>query len=196
MRERPGWWGPGRAAAWSDPIEAARLLGRTLDVEITVRADRHAPFHPGRCAALWVGEELLGHAGELHPRAIAASELPARSCAMELSLDVLLAAVPELVSATPVSAYPAATVDVALVVRSAVPAAAVEEQLRRGGGALVESVGLFDVYEGQQVAAGHRSRAFTVRLRAQDRTLTSEEVLAARDAAIAAAVESLGAVLR
>jgi phenylalanyl-tRNA synthetase beta chain len=165
-------------------------------VEITVAADRHPPFHPGRCAVLRIGDTVLGHAGELHPRAVAASELPTRTCAMELSLDVLLAAVPELPVATPVSPYPAATVDVALVVPRAVPAAAVSEALRRGGGALVESVRLFDVYEGAQVPAGHRSLAFTVRLRAQDRTLSSEQVLAARDAAIATAVETLGAVLR
>jgi phenylalanyl-tRNA synthetase beta chain len=196
MRERPGWWGPGRAAAWSDAIEAVRLLARSLGVEITVSADRHPPFHPGRCAVIRIGDTVLGHAGELHPRVVAASQLPPRSCAMELSLDVLLDAAPELAAATPVSAYPAATVDVALVVALSVPAASVEAALRRGGGELVESVRLFDVYQGTQVPAGHRSLAFTLRLRAQDRTLSSEDVLAIRDAAIAEAVESLGAVLR
>jgi phenylalanyl-tRNA synthetase beta chain len=52
------------------------------------------------------------------------------------------------------------------------------------------------VYAGSQLAEGHRSLAFTLRLRALDRTLTSQEVLAARDAAIAAAAERVGAVLR
>jgi phenylalanyl-tRNA synthetase beta chain len=115
---------------------------------------------------------------------------------MELSLDILLAAVPDQPTATPVSAYPVATVDIALVVPLLVPAGDVEAALRRGGGELVESVRLFDVYQGSQVAAGNRSLAFTVRLRAQDRTLSSEEVLAARDAAIAEAVAAHGAVLR
>jgi phenylalanyl-tRNA synthetase beta chain len=165
-------------------------------VQITVSADRHPPFHPGRCAVIRVGDTVLGHAGELHPRVVDASQLPPRSCAMELSLDVLLDAVPDLAVATPVSAYPAATVDVALVVGLSVPAASVEAALRRGGGELVEGVRLFDVYEGAQVPAGHRSLAFTLRLRAQDRTLSSEDVLAARDAAIGAAVADLGAVLR
>jgi phenylalanyl-tRNA synthetase beta chain len=196
MRERPGWWGPGRAAGWADAIEAARLLARTLGVEITVSADRHAPFHPGRCAAVWVGDTLLGHAGELHPRVIAAEDLPPGTSAMELALEVLLGSVPDLAVAAPVSAYPAASVDVALVVPVEVPAAAVEKALRVGGGALVESLRLFDVYVGAQLPAGHRSLAFTLRLRALDRTLTSEEVLAVRDAAIAAAADQVGAVLR
>jgi phenylalanyl-tRNA synthetase beta chain len=196
MRERPGWQGPGRAVSWSDAIEVARLLADRLGVAMTVSADRHPPFHPGRCAALHVGDTLLGHAGELHPRAIAAAELPPGTCAMELSLDVLFAAVPDLAVATAVSAYPAATVDVALVVPEAIPAAAVEAALRRGGGDLIEGVRLFDVYQGAQVAEDHRSLAFTLRLRAQDRTLGSDEVRAVRDAAIAVAVEDLGAVLR
>jgi phenylalanyl-tRNA synthetase beta chain len=196
MRQRPGWWGPGRAAAWSDAVEAGRLLARTLGVEVTVSADRHPPFHPGRCAALHVGETLLGHAGELHPRAIAALELPAGTSAMELSLDVLLAAVPDLATAVPVSAYPAGSVDVALVLPLAVPVAAVESALRRGGGDLLESVRLFDVYTGSQLPSGHRSLAFTLRLRALDHTLTSEEMLAVRDAAVAVATAELGAVLR
>ena len=115
---------------------------------------------------------------------------------MELSLDVLLAAVPDLATATPVSAYPAGSVDVALVLPLAVPAAAVESALRRGGGELLESVRLFDVYTGSQLPSGHRSLAFTLRLRALDRTLTSEEMLAVRDAAVAAAGAELGAVLR
>ena len=61
-----------------------------------------------------VGDTLLGHAGELHPRAITALELPAGTSAMELSLDVLLAAAPALPTAVPVSPYPAGSVDVAM----------------------------------------------------------------------------------
>jgi phenylalanyl-tRNA synthetase beta chain len=145
---------------------------------------------------VWVGDTLLGHAGELHPRVIAAEDLPPGTSAMELALEVLLDSVPDLAVAAPVSAYPAASVDVALVVPVEVPAAAVEKALRVGGGALVESLRLFDVYVGAQLPAGHRSLAFTLRLRALDRTLTSEEVLAVRDAAIAAAADQVGAVLR
>jgi phenylalanyl-tRNA synthetase beta chain len=87
-------------------------------------------------------------------------------------------------------------VDVALVVDAGVPAAEVEAALRDGGGELLEALRLFDVFTGPQVGEGKRSLAYTLRLRAVDRTLTDVEVLAARDAAIAEAGRRAGAVLR
>ena len=77
-----------------------------------------------------------------------------------------------------------------------VPAADVEAALRDGAGPLLESVRLFDVYAGDQVAAGHRSLAFALRMRAPDRTLTAEDAAAVRDAAVAEASRRTGAVLR
>ncbi|WP_214416807.1 phenylalanine--tRNA ligase subunit beta [Sphaerisporangium fuscum] len=194
--ERSGWWGQGRAATWSDAIEAARTVAREAGVEITVRADRHAPWHPGRCAALYAGETLLGHAGELHPRVVEAYGLPPRTCAMELELSVLEAGLPGPVQARPVSAYPVATQDVALVVPAGVPVAEVEAALREGAGELLESIRLFDVYTGAQVGEGNKSLAYTLRFRAGDRTLTVEETTAARDAAVALAGDRTGAQLR
>jgi phenylalanyl-tRNA synthetase beta chain len=85
-RELPGWWGPGRTATWADAIEAARSVARAAHLTAEVQAATEAPWHPGRCAALYVQAAnppkhaadaephrwLLGHAGELHPRVIAA----------------------------------------------------------------------------------------------------------------------------
>jgi phenylalanyl-tRNA synthetase beta chain len=194
QREPAGWWGEGRPATWADAIEAARLLAREAGVELTVRADRHAPWHPGRCAALYVGQELVGHAGELHPRVIQAYGLPPRTAAMEVDLDRLGA--PEAVRAPEVSTYPVATQDVALVVEAAVPSADVETALREGAGELLESIRLFDVYTGEQVPEGRKSLAYTLRFRAPDRTLTADEATAARDAAVAEAGRRTGAALR
>ncbi|XVQ07947.1 phenylalanine--tRNA ligase subunit beta [Spirillospora sp. CA-255316] len=203
-REPSGWWSRGRPATWADAIEAARTVAREAGVELTVRADRHAPWHPGRCAALYVsrpagpdggaGEVLVGHAGELHPRVTKAYGLPARTCAMELELRGL--GEPGVVRAPHVSPYPVAAQDVALVVDAAVPAAEVESALREGAGELLESIRLFDVYTGEQAGEGRKSLAYSLRFRAPDRTLTAEEVSASRDAAVAAAVERTGAVLR
>lgn len=89
-----------------------------------------------------------------------------------------------------------ATQDVALIVDASVPAAAVETALRSGAGELLESLRLFDVFSGEQVGAGKKSLAYALRFRAADRTLTAEEASAARDAAVAAAAEHTGAVLR
>jgi phenylalanyl-tRNA synthetase beta chain len=202
--ELAGWQGPGRPWTWADAIEAARELGRVSHVKMEVRADKYAPWHPGRCAAIYVHaggearEWLAGHAGELHPRVIEAFGLPPRTCALELDLPVLFTAAE---SAGPVPGpslppYPLATQDVALVVRASVPAAAVEEALTAGAGSLLEDLRLFDVYTGAQLGDGQKSLAYTLRFRAQDRTLTVAETTAARDSAVAEAGKRVGAVLR
>ena len=199
-REQAGWWGKGRPADWADSIEAARTIAREAGVELTVRSDQHAPWHPGRCAALFVtsaGEEtLVGHAGELHPRVIKELHLPERTCAMEIELDLLEQAVDGALQAPRISTFPVATQDVALIVAQDVPATTVEEALRAGAGQLLESLRLFDVFTGDQIGEGKKSLAYALRFRAPDRTLTVDEATAARDAAVALAAERTGAVLR
>jgi phenylalanyl-tRNA synthetase beta chain len=193
-RERRGWWGPGRPARWADAIEIARLVGAAAGVELRVTAATLAPWHPGRCAALRVGDWVVGHAGELHPKVVEALDLPERTCAVELDLDAL--PLRDLRPAPGVSPYPPVAVDVSLTAPAEVPAAELTEALAIGGGDLLEDVRLFDVYTGEQVAQGRRSMAFTLRFRAPDRTLTSEEANVARDAAVAVAVDRFGAELR
>ncbi len=202
-----GWWGKGRPASWADAIEAARAVGRICRVQLDVRADQHAPWHPGRCAAIYVQvtdsdgprEWLAGHAGELHPRVVQAFGLPERTSAMELDLPVLFMAAEAVgpVQAPRLSTYPPATQDVALIVDATVPAAEVEAALVAGApNDLLEDVRLFDVYTGAQVGEQHKSLAYTLRFRAPDRTLTAAEATAARDAAVAEAARRVGAVLR
>jgi phenylalanyl-tRNA synthetase beta chain len=194
-RELPGWWGPGRPAVWSDAVEAARLVARQAGVEVTVRADEHPPWHPGRCAAVLRDGHVVGHAGELHPGVVAALGLPERTCAMEVDLE-LLGEDTTPVQAPRLSTYPPATQDVALVVDDTVAAADVEAALRDGAGELLESVRLFDLYRGDQIGPGRVSLAYSLRFRAPDRTLTAEETSAARDAAVAVAAHRTGAVQR
>src|SRR5262249_51894815 len=120
--------------------------------------------------------------------------LPARTAAMELDLKALPITEPR--PAPLVSPYPPVLQDVALVVDVAVPVAELAATLRRGAGELLEDVRLFDVYTADQVGEGKRSLAFALRFRAPDRTLTVAEATAARDAAVAAAVEFHAAALR
>ncbi|MEU7815260.1 phenylalanine--tRNA ligase subunit beta [Pseudonocardia sp. NPDC049154] len=193
-REPRGWWGRGRPAGWQDAIEAGRLVGAAAGVELRVTKAELAPWHPGRCAALRVGEWVVGHAGELHPKVVEALGLPPRTCAMELDLDAI--PMQDARPAPRISPYPPVSVDVALVAAETVPAAEVAAALTEGGGELLEEVRLFDVYTGAQVGEGNRSLAYALRFRAADRTLTNEEANAARDAAVALAAERVGAVLR
>jgi phenylalanyl-tRNA synthetase beta chain len=195
-REQPGWYGPGRPADWTDAVDAALLIGRTLGLTLTASQDDHAPWHPGRCARLEYAGVLVGHAGELHPTVVERLGLPARACAAEVELDLLLETFGGIRAAEAVSTFPVAKEDVALVVDARVPAATVEAALREGAGDLLESVRLFDVYTGPQIGEGRKSLAFALRLRAQDRTLTAAESAAARDAAVRAAATLVGAVQR
>ncbi|ALO07179.1 Phenylalanine--tRNA ligase beta subunit [Streptomyces venezuelae] len=199
-REQAGWWGKGRPSDWADAVEAGRTVAAEAGVELIISADQHAPWHPGRCAAFHVevdGEKVLvGHAGELHPRVVKAFGLPARSCAMEIDLDLLEKANEGPLKAPRISSFPVATQDVALVVAAEVPSAEVETALREGAGELLESVRLFDVYTGDQLDEGTKSLAYALKFRATDRTLTVDEATAARDAAVALATERTGAVLR
>jgi phenylalanyl-tRNA synthetase beta chain len=190
-----GWWGPGRPADWADAVAAARAVLAAAGVqEPRVRAAAYPPYHPGRCAEVLVGGEVVGHAGELHPAACEALELPKRTCAMELNLDAV--PLPGIVPAPRVSTYPPALIDVALLVDQGVPAGEVREALVAGAGELLESVRLFDVYTGAQLGAGRKSLAYNLTFRAPDRTLTVAEAVAARDAAVAEAARRLGAELR
>jgi phenylalanyl-tRNA synthetase beta chain len=194
-RSPAGWWGPGTPASWADAVQAARTVVAAVGLTPVVRAASVPPWHPGRCAEILVGDRVVGHAGELHPRALSTLDLPARTAAMELNLDALGSA--PLVPAPVVSSYPPALLDVALVVDAAVPAATVEAALRDGAGELLESIRLFDLYtDADRLGAGRKSLAYALRFRAPDRTLTVEEANAAKRAAVEAAATRAGAVLR
>ena len=183
-------------ASWSDAIDIALALGIELGVEIVVAAGDYAPWHPGRCAALSINGELIGYAGELAPKALEKLGLPKRAVALELNLSALLAAANVIASAPAIWTFPVAKEDIALVVKADVAATDVMNVVRVAAGELLEDIRLFDVYEGSQVAEGHKSLAFALRFRAQDRTLAADEVAAARQAGVDAAAKSFGATLR
>jgi phenylalanyl-tRNA synthetase beta chain len=114
---------------------------------------------------------------------------------MELDLDAIRPPIPA--TAPAVSPFPPALFDVALVVDGPVQSGQVADALREGAGPLLESLRLFDVFsDDARLGQGRRSLAFSLRLRAPDRTLTADEALAVRDSAIARAHELTGATLR
>ncbi|GAB3982583.1 hypothetical protein GCM10027615_65640 [Plantactinospora veratri] len=195
--EPAGWWGAGRPAGWADAVETGRIVLAAAGIDgdrVVVRQAGYAPWHPGRCAEFRVDDVLVGHAGELHPAVLAELDLPPRTSALELDLDALPPA--PVAPAPRISGYPPALIDVALVLDAEVPADEVGRALAEGAGELLESVRLFDVYSSEQLGQGRRSLAYKLVFRAPDRTLTGEEAVAARDAAVAEAARRFGAVLR
>lgn len=191
-----GWQGDAERASWRHAIAFAEVAADAVGVRLSRASASEAPWHPGRCAALSVGDRLVGHAGELHPSVCRAFGLPARTAAVELDLDLLVSLHPGAGTVVPVSGHPVAKEDVALVVDEAVSVGELQAVVAEGAGALLESIRLFDVYRGAPVPPGRKSVAFALRFRASDRTLTAEEVAGARGAGVAAAERRFGAELR
>ncbi|MFJ6538204.1 phenylalanine--tRNA ligase subunit beta [Paenarthrobacter sp. NPDC091711] len=186
-----------RAWDWADAVDVARLIADVLGVELVVSQGSHQAFHPGRAAQLALRNgDVVGYAGELHPKLLAAHDMPARSVALEVNVEALFEAAADVIVAKHISGFPVATQDVALVVPQDVPADQVLAALREGAGELLEDVALFDVYAGPGIDEGKKSLAFGLRFRADDRTLTADEASEARAAAVAVAAERFGAVQR
>ncbi|HSS10368.1 MAG TPA: hypothetical protein VLL25_10805, partial [Acidimicrobiales bacterium] len=192
------------AGSGVDALLAARLWEVLAEVlrldDAKLEAESVAGFHPTRSARILLGGKDVGAVGEVDPGVIAAYGLAGRIGYFTVSLEAVLAASRRSDQAVPISRFPASDIDLAFVVRDDVPAAAVEETLRRAGGELVERTRLFDVYRGpqlgSQVGEGRRSLAYHIRLRALDRTLTDAEVASVRARMIAAVAAAHGGQLR
>lgn len=189
-----GPWGEGRAYTYADAIESAQVVARASDVHLDVVAAEQLPWHPGRCAALKVGDQMVGYAGELHPQVLERAGLPQRTCAMELNISALPFA--PSAPAPVLSAFPLLLQDVALVVDEDVPSEKVRRVLEEHAGELLEKVELFDVYRSESLGEDKKSLAFALSFRATDRTLTDDECTEAKMAAVEAAQKAVGAQLR
>jgi phenylalanyl-tRNA synthetase beta chain len=154
------------------------------------------PFHPGRCAAVRLGEVTIGMVGQLHPRVAAALDLPATSFAVELELTPLLEAAPTTLPARTPSPYPELAFDVAFIVPPGVTAQALQDTLAEAAGELLARLTLFDAYQGDPLPPGHRNLAYRVVLQAPDRTLSDADAAAVRERMERLASQRLGATLR
>lgn len=161
------------------------------------REVNHPTFHPGRCANIFVGDQLLGTLGEVHPLVAENYDLGSdRAVLAEVNGDTLLslAKIEPLYKALP--RYPAIVRDLAVVVGADTPARDIEEIIQQQGGELMETCQLFDVYQGAQVGEGKKSVAYTVTFRHGERTLKDKEVNQRYDAIVAELRTKLDAVLR
>ena len=171
------------------------VLGH-LGVEPEYQPAEDALFQPGRCAQIVANGLELGVVGELHPSVRQRFDLNAATVALlELRLDSLLESLgQEERKYQSISRYPAATRDLALVVPEDVPAGKVREIIARHR--MVQRVDLFDIYSGENVAAGTKSLAFHVDFQSQDRTLTAEEVNRSLEGLLKSLERETGAYLR
>ena len=194
---------PGLAATpagISDALAAVRQVGFALGIELGVRQGAHKALHPGRTAEIVVrtdaGETVVGFAGELLPAFAEDADLPRVVGVFELDLDALIDLAPAEPTASPIDTLPAATQDLSLVVRDAVPAEDVRRAVVDGAGELLESAVLVDDYRGRGVEEGTKSLTFALRFRAADRTLTAAEASEAKLAGAGNANALFGASVR
>lgn len=185
------------ASGLADALDAARHTVRLVGGTATIRQTTRAGFHPGRTAEILVGETVVGVAGELLPSFALAHDLPRIVAVWELDGDALFSACGnEPMRVGGLSAFPAATQDLTVVVDQTVPAAEVLEAIREGAGELLEAIRLIDEYRGEGIPAHSRALTFALRFRAHDRTLTQAEATTSREAGLSLAAKRCGATLR
>ena len=176
-------------------VEAILREAKVASVRFTARQDNPS-YHPGRCAEVWAGETLLGVFGQIHPLVCATYGVETEVYAAELSFDALCAVRGGKPEYRPLPKFPAATRDIAVVCAESVTVGALEDCIRDAVGGLLREVTLFDIYRGAGIPTGSKSVAFSLVLRADDRSLTSEEADAAMKRIVAALDDKLGARLR
>jgi len=152
-------------------------------------------YHPGRCAAISVGDIRLGVIGQIHPEVASDYGLDETYCA-EIDLTAAYALrSPERVY-TPIPRFPSAARDIAVVCSEDTTIAELTDCIRRSGGTLLKDVRLFDIYTGSHIAPGKKSTAFSMKFRADDRTITDDDADSAVKKVLDALEKELGAIIR
>lgn len=140
-----------------------------------VRNAEGTMYHPGRCADIMVNGEKLATIGEIHPKVLSNYGIKPRAVAADINLDVLFNCKKGTPLYAPLPKHPAITRDLALVADKAVQSQDIVNAIKKTAGKALESVALFDIYEGDKIEAGKKSLAYSLVLRAADRTMTDDE---------------------
>ena len=168
---------------------------RTPDVSF-VPCTNDPSYHPGRCAGVYAGDQLLGVVGQIHPAVAANYGVEEALYCAELSFQALLDSQGPGAEYAPLPRFPAVTRDIAVVCKEEVTVGALESCIRKAGGKLLRDVALFDIYRGKGVAEDSKSVAFSLTIRADDRSIVAAEADEEVKTILAALEAQLGAVLR
>lgn len=153
-------------------------------------------YHPGRTAKLLINGREAGVLGEIHPNVAQKFEAAERTYAAMLDIEPLVANACVKAQYKPLPKFPAVTRDIALLVRDEILVKQIEDIIRQRSGRIFEDVKLFDVYKGKQVPDGMKSVAYSITFRAEDKTLTDEEVAKTMKRILDGLKDTLGAQLR
>ena len=177
-------------------VEAILKDLRAEDVHFEVPSVTNPSYHPGRVADVYAGAQRIGVLGQVHPLVAQNYGVDAQFYCAELELNALMAAKGADPEYVPLPKFPNLTRDIAVVCDEAVTVGALEACIRKGAKGLLKECKLFDIYRGKGVEEGKKSVAFNLVLRADDRSLTSEEADEDVKSILAALEKELGAVLR
>ena len=153
-------------------------------------------YHPGRCASVSIEGEEVGVIGQVHPAVAKNYGIDAEVYCCEVSFTKLLNHLLPDATYTPLPKYPTVTRDLALICDEEITVAQAEDVITAAAGKLLQGVKLFDIYRGTGVPEGKKSMAFSLELRADDRTLTDSDSEAVVTKVLAALKEKLNAILR
>ncbi len=165
-------------------------------VDWTLQKTEVRTFHPGRNAEVLLGDRRLGTFGEVHPEVLENYDLPYKAYLFEFDLEGLADATTFAKRFEPISIYPKVARDLAIIVDKEVLSDMPTELIYTTGGDSVDSVRLFDVYEGEQVPEGKKSLAYTITYHSATETLTDKAVNALHDKIVKRLNRELGAELR
>ena len=172
-------------------LEALRLPAAQYTADTT-----NPSYHPGRCARISIGGEDVGCMGQIHPLVAGNYGMDCEVYCAEIRFDKLLALQLPEATYVPLPRYPAVTRDLAILCREEVTVGEAEAVITQAAGKLLRNIRLFDVYRGTGVPEGKKSLAFSLELRADDRTLTDTDSETVTKNVLDALENQLGAVLR
>ena len=176
-------------------LEAVMKGLRLPKAEYTAVKDNPS-YHPGRCASVSINGTVLGYMGQVHPLVAKNYGLDCEVYCAEIDFSKAFGMILPEPTFVPLPKYPAVTRDLSLVCDEAIPVAELEKVIVAAGGKLLRNVKLFDIYRGKGIDEGKKSVAFSLELRADDRTLTDADSEGVVSKVLAALSEKLNAVLR
>ncbi len=174
----------------------AILAGLRLPTPRYAADSTNPTYHPGRCAKVRIADKDVGYIGQIHPLAAANYDIDCEVFCAEINFTELFALRQPEPTYIPLPKYPSVTRDLAIVCDEAVTVAQAEDVITAAAGKLLQSIRLFDIYRGTGVAEGKKSMAFTMELRAADRTLTDADFEKILTQILKALDTELGAALR
>ena len=148
-------------------------------------------WHPKICAEIKVDHEEIGFLGEISQKILGDLEIEGKLVVFDIDFEKLQRLSSEETIYQPISRYPAAVRDIAVLVPPEIRVEEVLNKIETAGGILVKDVDLFDIYEGEELPEGKKNLAFHIIYQAKDRTLSSKEIDEIQDKIIKALEEEL-----